>query len=153
MAKDALHDFEFDSLLQEQRGGRVPEVVQPDVARDGLHLAFVPLTSAPIYCAAKAAIHSYTSSLRFQLQDTGVHVVELMPPAVKTELTADLSEGNGFKLVTPDELVAATFKALEAGRVEIRPGQANQLHWLSRLAPGFINGMLHKASRPLIPAG
>jgi uncharacterized oxidoreductase len=61
-------------------------------------LAFVPLTSAPIYCAAKAAIHSYTSSLRFQLKDAGVHVVELMPPAVKTELSADLSEGNGFKL-------------------------------------------------------
>ncbi len=115
-------------------------------------LAFVPLTSAPIYCAAKAAIHSYTSSLRFQLKDAGVHVVELMPPAVKTELSADLSEGNGFKLITPDELVAATIGALEAGKVEIRPGQANQLHWLSRLAPGFINGMLYKASRPLIPS-
>lgn len=116
-------------------------------------LAFVPLASAPIYCATKAAIHSYTSSLRFQLQDAGVRVVELMPPAVKTELSADLAEGNGFKLITTDALVAATLKALEAGKVEIRPGQTNQLHWLSRLAPGFINGMLYKASRPLIPAG
>lgn len=114
-------------------------------------LAFVPLTSAPIYCATKAAIHSYTSSLRFQLQDAGVQVVELMPPAVKTELTEGMSEGSGIKLITTDELVAAAIKALEAGKVEIRPGQSNQLHWMSRLAPGVINGMLHKASKPLIP--
>lgn len=116
-------------------------------------LAFVPLSSAPIYCATKAAIHSYTTSLRFQLQDAGVHVVELVPPAVKTELSADISEGNGFKLITTNELVAAAIKALEAGKVEIRPGQSNQLHWMSRLAPGFINGQLYKASKPLIPAG
>jgi uncharacterized oxidoreductase len=115
-------------------------------------LAFVPLTSAPIYCASKAAIHSYTSSLRFQLQDAGVRVVELMPPAVKTELTAGMSEGGAFKVITTDELVAATIKALEAGKVEIRPGQSNQLHWMSRLAPGLINGMLYKASKALIPA-
>ena len=43
-------------------------------------LAFVPLPAAPIYCASKAAIHSYTQSLRFQLEETGVEVIELMPP-------------------------------------------------------------------------
>src|SRR6185312_5024598 len=47
-------------------------------------LAFVPLPAAPIYSATKAAIHSYTQSLRFQLEGTGVEVIELMPPAVKT---------------------------------------------------------------------
>ena len=57
-------------------------------------LAFVPLPSAPIYCASKAAIHSYTQSLRFQLEETGVEVIELMPPAVKTDLAADLAEGD-----------------------------------------------------------
>jgi uncharacterized oxidoreductase len=115
-------------------------------------LAFVPVTNAPIYCATKAAIHSYTTSLRFQLQDAGVHVVELMPPAVKTEMTAELPEGDGFKFITTDELVAATIQALEAGKVEIRPGQSNQLHWMSRLAPGFANRQLYKASKSLIPA-
>lgn len=48
-------------------------------------------------------------------------------------------------------VLAAVLKALEAGKVEIRPGQSNQLHWMSRLAPGVIAGMLHEASRPLIP--
>ncbi|HEX6770936.1 MAG TPA: SDR family NAD(P)-dependent oxidoreductase, partial [Acidobacteriaceae bacterium] len=50
-------------------------------------LAFVPLSSAPIYCATKAAVHSYTQSLRFQLEESGVEVIELMPPAVKTALS------------------------------------------------------------------
>lgn len=77
-------------------------------------LAFVPLPSAPIYGATKAAVHAYTQSLRFQLQETGVEVIELMPPAVKTDLTADLPEGS-LKLITTDELVRESFAALKAG--------------------------------------
>lgn len=49
-------------------------------------LAFVPLVLTPTYCATKAAIHSYTQSLRYQLKDTGVQVIELAPPYVQTEL-------------------------------------------------------------------
>jgi uncharacterized oxidoreductase len=49
-------------------------------------LAFVPLTMTPSYCASKAALHSYTQSLRYQLKDTSVQVVELIPPYVQTEL-------------------------------------------------------------------
>ena len=50
-------------------------------------LAFLPRTDHPSYCATKAAIHSYTQSLRFQLRDTKVQVLELIPPYVQTELT------------------------------------------------------------------
>lgn len=49
-------------------------------------LAFVPLAATPTYCATKAAIHSWSDSLRFQLAGTGVAVVELVPPAVQTDL-------------------------------------------------------------------
>ena len=49
-------------------------------------LAFIPFPVAPIYCAAKAGIHSFTQSLRIQLQGTGVTVVELAPPGVETPL-------------------------------------------------------------------
>src|SRR6202521_6248299 len=49
-------------------------------------LAFVPLTMTPTYCATKAAIHSYTQSLRYQLRDTSVQVLELIPPYVQTHL-------------------------------------------------------------------
>jgi uncharacterized oxidoreductase len=49
-------------------------------------LAFVPLAMTPTYCATKAAIHSYTQSLRYQLKDTATQVLELIPPYVQTEL-------------------------------------------------------------------
>jgi short-subunit dehydrogenase involved in D-alanine esterification of teichoic acids len=49
-------------------------------------LAFVPLRLTPTYNATKAAIHSYTQSLRLQLADTDVQVIELIPPAVQTAL-------------------------------------------------------------------
>jgi uncharacterized oxidoreductase len=116
-------------------------------------LAFVPLPSAPIYSATKAAIHSYTQSLRFQLEETGVEVIELMPPVVKTDMTAELSEGDSFTVITTDELVRQSFAALKAGALEIRPGQSKQLALLRRLAPNFINRQLWKASKKLVPVG
>ena len=115
--------------------------------------AFVPLPSAPIYSAAKAAIHSYTQSLRFQLEETGVEVIELMPPGVKTDLTGDLPEGDGITLITTDELVKQSFASLRAGALEIRPGKSNQLALMRRLAPDFINRQLWKASKKLVPVG
>ena len=113
-------------------------------------LAFVPLPPAPIYSATKAAIHSYTQSLQFQLEETGVEVIELMPPGVKTDLTAELSEG-GASLITTDELVKQSFASLTAGALEIRPGQSKTLAWMRRLAPDFINTRLWKASKKLVP--
>jgi uncharacterized oxidoreductase len=49
-------------------------------------LAFLPLALTPTYCATKAAIHSYTMSLRCQLRSTGIEVLELIPPYVATHL-------------------------------------------------------------------
>lgn len=113
-------------------------------------LAFVAVPAAPIYCASKAAIHSYTQSLRFQLEDTGVEVIEVMPPGVKTDMTTELAEG-GISLITTDELVKQSFASLKAGALEIRPGQSKQLAFMRRLAPDFINKQLWKASKKLVP--
>jgi uncharacterized oxidoreductase len=50
-------------------------------------LAFVPRADTPTYSATKAAIHSYSISLRHQLRNTSVQVIELVPPLVATDLT------------------------------------------------------------------
>ncbi len=80
-----------------------------------------------------------------------MEVIELMPPAVKTDMTTDLLEGNGVTLMTTDELVKQSFASFKAGTLEIRPGQAKQLAFMRRLAPDFINGQLWKASKRLVP--
>ncbi|MCU1253483.1 MAG: hypothetical protein JWQ49_6512 [Edaphobacter sp.] len=49
-------------------------------------LAFIPMALTPTYNATKAAIHSYTQALRYQLKSTSVEVIELVPPYVQTEL-------------------------------------------------------------------
>jgi uncharacterized oxidoreductase len=115
-------------------------------------LAFVPLPSNAIYSATKAAVHSYTQSLRFQLEAAGVEVIELMPPAVRTDMTNEFAE-HGIEMISTDELVSQTFAALRAGTAEIRPGQSKQLALLRRLAPDFINRQLWKASKQLVPVG
>lgn len=49
-------------------------------------LAFVPFPIAPTYNATKAALHSFTTSLRIQLADSSVGVIEVVPPGVQTDL-------------------------------------------------------------------
>lgn len=74
-----------------------------------------------------------------------------MPPAVKTDVVADIAEGDGITLMTTGELVKQSFAPFKAGALEIRPGQAKQLALMRRLEPDFINGQLWKASRKLVP--
>lgn len=101
-----------------------------------------PLCGGTGDSGAKAFVHAWTVSLREQLKDTTVRVVELLPPVTDTPLADGLNPS--FKRMPPDDLVAAFVKGLEAGDDEIAPGQSKQLKWLSRLASGFIFGQLNK---------
>ena len=65
-------------------------------------LAFVPKAGLPTYCATKAAMHSYTESLRFQLRDSTIRVVEIPPPRVYTDATADDDYGVGVEAFVRD---------------------------------------------------
>ena len=84
-------------------------------------LSFAPLVAAPVYSATKAALHSFTLSLRHQLAGSGVRVVEIIPPAVNTDLGGPGLHTMGAPLEPfADEVVAR----LAAGEEEIAYGMA-----------------------------
>src|SRR6202162_5613211 len=103
-------------------------------------LAFIPFPASPVYCATKAAIHSYTQSLRVQLDGTGVTVIELAPPAVETPLLRGefAEEMKGQKGMDVKVLAARAIAGIESGNFEIRPGLSNVLKAMSRIAPQFM---------------
>lgn len=73
-------------------------------------LAFVPLVYTPTYCATKAAIHSYTQSLRYQLKDTPIEVLELIPPYVATDLMGGAKDPRAMPL---DKFLAEVMEILK----------------------------------------
>jgi uncharacterized oxidoreductase len=72
-------------------------------------LAFVPIAIAPTYCATKAAIHSYTQTLRYQLQGSTTEVLELVPPYVATDLLDAASDPRAMPL---DKFIAEVMEIL-----------------------------------------
>ncbi len=76
-------------------------------------LAFLPIAIAPTYCATKAALHSYTESLRYQLRDTSVEVKELAPPYVRTSLMGD-RQANDPRAMPLDEYIEEVMEILKA---------------------------------------
>jgi uncharacterized oxidoreductase len=82
-------------------------------------LAFVPLANAPVYCATKAALHSFTLSLRHQLSNTPITVVEIIPPAVDTDLGGKGLHTSGVPL---GDFTDAVVEQLKAGSIEATYG-------------------------------
>lgn len=79
-------------------------------------LAFVPLTVAAVYSATKAAIHSYTQSLRYKLGQSSVRVLEIAPPWVQTELLNSKNEPRAMPL---DQFIAETMEVLGTDAEEV----------------------------------
>ena len=101
-------------------------------------LAFLPLAMTPTYCATKAALHSYTLSMRYQLKATKIEVLELIPPYVATDLMSGASDPRAMPLKdyiaevmeilkaqpTPPEICVERVKMLrfaaESGKFEVQ---------------------------------
>jgi uncharacterized oxidoreductase len=92
-------------------------------------LSFVPLANVPVYSATKAAFHSFTLSLRHQLSETPVQVIEIAPPAVDTDLGGVGLHTFGAPL---DEFADAVFRRLATGELEIAYGSAEKASRASR---------------------
>ena len=107
-------------------------------------LAFVPLALTPTYSATKAALHSYSQSLRHQLRKTPVEVIEIAPPAVRTDLMAS-SRGNPNAMdLAP--FIAEVMALLAAGGEEVLVDHVKRLRFAEQSGSlAGVFGMLNPA--------
>lgn len=101
-------------------------------------LAVVPKQSAPIYCATKAAMHNFTKTLRYQLDETPVRVFEIIPALVETEMTKD----RGKNKITPEALAAEALRGIKSNKYEIRIERTKILFALHRLLPSIAERII-----------
>lgn len=108
-------------------------------------LAYMPLSMAPVYCATKAAVHSFSMSLRHQLRKTSVKVIELAPPAVETNLGKVPGKEDEIKYpkLGLEPFIVQTMKALESDETELPIGQSKMLRLGGRLLPSVFFNMLN----------
>lgn len=105
-------------------------------------VAFVP-GSLATYSASKAALHSYTQSLRVSLErNSSVKVFELMPPLVNTELSQAIGGANG---IPPAEVAKGLFGAFESDTYEVRVGNTQYIYDLFRQSPGEALNVMQPA--------
>lgn len=107
-------------LLKQQR---------PAIVNVTSGLAFAPLARVPVYCSTKAALRSFTLSMRQQLSETPIRVIEIIPPAVNTDLGGVGLHTFGAPL---NEFADSTFERLAKGELEIPYGFAEQASRASR---------------------
>jgi uncharacterized oxidoreductase len=105
-------------------------------------LSFAPIAYMPVYCATKAGLHSLTLSLRHQLASSGVTVIEIIPPAVNTDLGGPGLHTFGVPL---DEFADAAMQRLAAGELEIAYGFAEQASKASR---SELNAIFERMNQP-----
>lgn len=111
----------FSGLLAKQKNAAIINISSG--------LAFVPLAFMPVYCATKAAMHSFTMSLRHQLKNTSVKVFEIAPPSVDTELghdrRADKTQSHGGIPVA--DFLQEAMEAITQDKFEAPIAQAKDL--------------------------
>jgi len=96
-------------------------------------VSYVPGSAIATYSASKAALHSYTQSLRFLLaKDTSIKIFELMPPLVDTDFSAEIGGANG---IPPKQVADEFIAAVENDEYEIRVGNTAGLYQLFLSSP------------------
>ncbi len=103
-------------------------------------LAIAPRAQGAVYCATKSGLRAFTQSLRHQLKDSNVSIIEALPPVVETRMT----EGNPHKKMPPEQCAAAIVKAIETGETEAYIGSVRALRIVSELSPALARRIMIK---------
>jgi uncharacterized oxidoreductase len=108
-------------------------------------IAYLPMPNLPVYSATKAALQSFTISLRESLRTTKINVFEALPPLVATQMTENLI-GNGKKMkrMTSIDCADAIIKGIEKNTLTIKIGSSKSLYWGSKFFPSIVQKQLNK---------
>jgi uncharacterized oxidoreductase len=102
-------------------------------------LAFIPLSKVPVYCATKAFMRSFTLSLRHMLKATNIEVIEMIPPALNTDLG-----GPGIHDGHPSvsDFVESVFQQMKEGKTELTFGTSEaRVHANNEVITDYFNKM------------
>jgi uncharacterized oxidoreductase len=117
-------------------------------------MAYVAAPQVPVYAATKAALHSFSRSLRASLADSPVKVFDVLPPLVDTEPVRHVPGAR----IPPQAVADAVMAAIAADRYEINIGRTAAVARLSRLAPKLADRVVARrisapeAARKRLPA-
>jgi uncharacterized oxidoreductase len=106
-------------------------------------VVFAPSAALSTYAASKAALHSYTQSLRHTLKATPVKVFELMPPLVDTEFSKEIGGSNG---IPPQAVATSLLEALENDTYEIHTGDTAHVYKVFLSSPQEAFNILNPVS-------
>jgi uncharacterized oxidoreductase len=104
-------------------------------------LAIAPRAGGPVYCASKAGLRSFTQSLRYNLRDTNVHVIEALPPVVDTAMTRGRVGGNKM---SARECAAQIVDAIESNSQEANVGMVKLLRMVYSISPALARRVMIK---------
>lgn len=104
-------------------------------------LAFYPKKKSAVYCATKAGLRNFTTSLRYQLENTPINAHEAILPLVDTPMT----HGRSAKKITPTYAAQEIIKGIENNRAEIFIGKTKFIPLFARLSPKLMAAILKSA--------
>lgn len=123
-------------LMVKGAGGTIINLTSP--------AAYLPMTAAPAYSASKAAIFSWTTSLRHQLKGTNVSVIELNPPVVDTRMNQNNPNVEGMKRWSTEDFSRHVLRKLERSTSrDILVGDAKLVKSMTRLVPGMVFNIMN----------
>jgi len=104
-------------------------------------LAIAPRAGGPVYCATKAGLRSFTQSLRHNLRDTNVVVIEALPPVVDTAMTRGRMNGNKM---SAKQCAAEIVDAIATNAPEANVGMVKILRLIYSISPALVRRIMIK---------